>query len=271
MTNPAKVQVDYAGSSAARPRVALPEWTRRWLPWLCVGAAAIGLLATDAYLIRRSDDPSWHRWLAPACLAVAAGLCWAGLTRDRAGRRSALPVGGLAVALTVGLGAYLTFGDRLTVCSETPYRSICASRLRQVGYALEVYATANGGALPPELAYAAPVMLSPESLVCPLSRDKPARLSLPGAIGQWRTIADPAHGSCSFTYVAHAVPLAALPPTAVLAYETTTANHGGDGRNVLFADGHVEFVAGPLPSTRPIAAAPTATAPAAGPTSGVTR
>jgi prepilin-type processing-associated H-X9-DG protein len=101
----------------------------------------------------------------------------------------------------------------------------CTSNLRTIGRALQVYAENNDGRYPDSLralAASLPEDLSSEVMICPAS--------------EWRS-----HMPMSYIYLGAGltVPVA---PDRIIAYESL-ANHDGDGMNILFGDGRVEFFA----------------------------
>jgi prepilin-type processing-associated H-X9-DG protein len=115
---------------------------------------------------------------------------------------------------------------------ETANRVKCASNMKQIGNALLVYSNANRGVFPPNLqtlSNALPGALDATVFVCP-SSDDTATAGAPVTLGQ---------GTLSYVYVP-GLNIAA-PSNAVLLYEPLT-NHTNDGVNILFGDGHVEFV-----------------------------
>ncbi len=120
---------------------------------------------------------------------------------------------------------------------ETANRVKCASNERQIGQAIVLYCNDYGGQYPPDLAAllkAEP--LAPSVFVCPSSNDTPAGSANDLLSG----------GHCSYVYVGQGLTQGAGPTTVVL-YERHEA-HGGDGVNMLFGDGHVEF----MPKSSPL-------------------
>ncbi len=107
----------------------------------------------------------------------------------------------------------------------------CASNLRQIGQSMQLYAQDNGGLFPPNLQTLAgtqPIGL--DAMVCPSSPDtKPPNTA---------SIGSPS--GCSYIYVGADLTSKA-DPDCILALEDPD-NHGLTGGNVLFADGHVEFL-----------------------------
>jgi prepilin-type processing-associated H-X9-DG protein len=114
---------------------------------------------------------------------------------------------------------------------ETANRVKCASNMKQIGNALLLYANAHRGAYPPDLATLlgnSPALM-PDVMTCPSSNDTPAASAATLNAG----------GHLSFVYVPGQN--VSSPSNAILLYEPLT-NHRSDGTNVLFGDGHVEFL-----------------------------
>lgn len=142
----------------------------------------------------------------------------------------------------------------------TSNRVKCASNLRQIGQAILLYSQDHGGQYPDSL----PTILVNEDItsdvfVCPSSDDTPAT----GPTTQAIAAALLTGGHCSYIYLGKGFNTATVPPNAVVACEPLT-NHAGEGSNVLFGDGHVEFMnaswmaalsakaARPHPATAPV-------------------
>jgi prepilin-type processing-associated H-X9-DG protein len=119
---------------------------------------------------------------------------------------------------------------------EAANRIKCASNMRQIGLALKMYANddVRNNAFPPDLVTLTKAgMLEPDAFVCPSSNDMVA-----GGTG-WESSMTPGSGFCSYIYVPGLTDRASA--DAILLYEPIT-NHDGDGSNVLFVDGRVEWV-----------------------------
>jgi len=146
------------------------------------------------------------RWLGPALLTVAL-----------------LVVGVLFILST------------LPEYGQSP-RVRCANNLRQIGLACLMYANDHANQYPDNLSVVLrDEDITPEVFVCPSSNDTPARGPTKQALAANLT----AGGHLSYIYVGKGLTSAA-PADAVLAYEPL-ANHRGEGMEVLYADGHVEF------------------------------
>jgi prepilin-type processing-associated H-X9-DG protein len=105
----------------------------------------------------------------------------------------------------------------------------CASILRQMGQYIRQYAQANDGALAPDLQTLLATQQMPVNLLgCPSTDDDP-HAKTPNSIGR-----------CSYMYTGAGLTGKSDPACIVLMDDP--ANHKLEGGNVLFADGHVEFI-----------------------------
>lgn len=112
----------------------------------------------------------------------------------------------------------------------------CPSHFRQIGQAICLYAIDNAGQYPPDL----PTVLRTQQIgadvfICPNSSEKPAKGDSP----QQQAV-QLLRGHCSYIYVGRTF-TTKTNPECVVAFEDP-ANNDLDGANVLFADGHVEFL-----------------------------
>lgn len=142
-------------------------------------------------------------------------------------------IAGAAALLIAGTLAFL---GRSRLQEE---REQCASHLWNIGQAVWVYADDHGGTYPPDLATVLLTQrIEPESFVCRNAVETPTRA---------KTRAEQAesllHGHCSYVYVGRDL-TAKSDPRCVVAFEDP-AVHNFQGSNVLFASGHVEFIAFP--------------------------
>jgi prepilin-type processing-associated H-X9-DG protein len=128
---------------------------------------------------------------------------------------------------------------------EPANRVKCGSNLRQIGQAIGLYAQGHGGQYPPSLA----VLLSAEDItaevmICASSNDeKSAAVDTAGVVAELAAAEanSPGHKHClSYVYVGKALTEKTATEKTIVAYEPLE-NHGGQGVNVLFGDGHVEF------------------------------
>lgn len=121
---------------------------------------------------------------------------------------------------------------------EPAQRIKCASNLRQIGQGILLYCNDHGGEYPDSFAtILVNEDLTPGVLICPDSDDTPAA----GATTQALNTELRSTGHCSYIYIGDGLNSATVPANAVVAYEPT-ANHGNSGSNVLFGDGHVQFM-----------------------------
>jgi prepilin-type processing-associated H-X9-DG protein len=81
-------------------------------------------------------------------------------------------------------------------------------------------------------------------MICPSSNDERSTATEPAALAAELAAAEagaPDHAHClSYVYVGQALTLQTATADHIVAYEPLE-NHDGDGVNVLFGDGHVEF------------------------------
>jgi prepilin-type processing-associated H-X9-DG protein len=115
----------------------------------------------------------------------------------------------------------------------------CASNLRQIGQSLQIYSIEHGGVYPPsfdELVVAGDI--TSEVFVCPYSSD--ARAEGPTTQALLQDFRTPGHNS--YVYVIGSVPERTLSPTHVVAYDAPNNHGAADGMNVLYGDGHVDWV-----------------------------
>lgn len=173
----------------------------------------------------------------PSIIGIVLGIIGLNRTKDpRVGGK------GLAIAgISVSVVSFFMAGCMLSIllpslnrARETANRVKCASNLRQIGQALLLYGNENRGQYPP--ADFAPLLLTQditaEVFVCPSGDHAVA----PGGTVQQQAAVLPRH--LSYVYVPGGTTNSSA--DFVLAYEPL-ANHGGDGANFLFGDGHVSW------------------------------
>jgi len=121
---------------------------------------------------------------------------------------------------------------------ETANRVKCASNMRQIGQGMLLYSNDHRGQYPPDLATVArEEEIGPETFICPSGKKSPP----PNATGMTREqVAEWVVKNTDYVYLG-AGKTNATPADEVVLYEDPT-DHGRDGINALFGDGHVEFM-----------------------------
>jgi prepilin-type processing-associated H-X9-DG protein len=112
----------------------------------------------------------------------------------------------------------------------------CMSQMRSIGQAIMIYAAANRGFLPPTLDELVKAKTIPATLfTCPACAGDPTK---PAA-------SSGAFGTYNYVYLGAGRKLTTIrrPSQEPLIFEPMT-NHTDPGINVLFCDGHVEFIGG---------------------------
>jgi prepilin-type processing-associated H-X9-DG protein len=141
-------------------------------------------------------------------------------------------VGSTAIMASIMLPAFAK-------ARESSVRVQCASNMKQIGLACMLYANDNKGKYPPDLGtllktqdVTAEVFLCPSSKIAVPAEVKGANVDVQAA---W------VNASASYVYLGAGLTTTA-PATAqtVLLYENRD-NHHGEGMNLLYADGHVEW------------------------------
>jgi prepilin-type processing-associated H-X9-DG protein len=124
----------------------------------------------------------------------------------------------------IGAGGAMMAGmmlPALNTAREKARRVSCLSNLKQIGLACHVYADKHDGKFPPYLDVLFPDYLPDKKvLICPSASHEGKS------------------GSSDYVYAAGGTTKA---KDQILAYDNT-GNHRGVGRNVLFTDGHVEWM-----------------------------
>jgi len=205
---------------------------------------------------RVAPAPAFQPMPAPAPDAPAAKKSGWGVTL--------MTVGG---ALLLILLLMIVLLPPLSRAREQANRVKCASNLRQLGQAMFIYASVNGGMFPDRpdklLSY-----IGSATLVCPSTGDDPA----PGTTPQIQGSNLYAGGHLSYVYVGAGLSTTSgrgVNSTTVVMYEPLT-NHN-EGVNVLYADGSVTFLprgaAQTMIASLPAAATQSSTQPATQPSS----
>jgi prepilin-type processing-associated H-X9-DG protein len=123
---------------------------------------------------------------------------------------------------------------------ESALRVQSASNLKQIGQGLLLYANDNKGKMPDTLG----ALISSEDLTLQVFVNQRGNTVVPVeakkdalAMSVWAT----AKGD--YEFLAGGVQMGALDPNVIMVFERNLpAAQAGDGRNALFADGHVEFL-----------------------------
>jgi len=224
------------------PRESPPIRTTLTLSRLSM-AMAVGWVIAIAGVIKFNGS----LFIIVACAAAAAFLALAARevapANDPEARRIArrtLWIGLLPAVITLG-GVLLLLPARHP-SREPAYRARCASNLRQIGQALQMYANDYLGPLPPSFDYLIRLEDIPaDAFVCPTSVDEVATGPTSQAVAA-TVVGSPGH--CSYVYAGAGLSGKSLTPKHILAYEPMK-NHSNGGMNVLFGDGRVEFVTKP--------------------------
>lgn len=117
----------------------------------------------------------------------------------------------------------------------------CQSNLRLLGQAILMYANDNCGRYPDHIEKLLVEEIIPDVFVCPSSNDTPAVVRPTTQATGANLISG---GHLSYIYVGSTF-TTSVSDNAIVAYEPLS-NHGGDGSNVLFGDGHAEFFQPPM-------------------------
>ena len=181
--------------------------------------------------------------LLPGLAAVILGIF--GIRQSRGGHSTGkgLSIAGLILGCLNIVGWLAYFGliaavmfPSLSRARETANRVKCASQMRSLGQAMLLYANENRGVFPPNLeALILTQDITGEIFICPSSTHTPA----PGASVLEVAENLSAGPHLSYVYLGDGLTVR-TDAEAIVMYELLS-NHGGDGINVLYADGHVEF------------------------------
>jgi len=177
----------------------------------------------------------------PGILAIIFGQRGIKAAKEQAAGREGLArlgiiLGVLNIALSLAMTATLPFA--LMRARRAAMTVACASNLRSIGQLAMVYATQNNGYFPPtidQLAATMPGGTGASVFVCPACGANPAK----------PPVLVTAKVSSHYVYAPPAARVSQVkqPGRAVLAYEPP-GHHDNGAINVLFCDGHVEFLTG---------------------------
>ncbi len=125
----------------------------------------------------------------------------------------------------------------LNSARERAQRIKCGSNLRQIGVSVMIYATDNGGKYPPDLGTLVTATDLPAGVfVCPSGNTPPPPPGMkPADAAAW------VNAHSDYIYLGAGKKNGAIGGNDVLAYEKPGA-HGGQGMEVLYGDGHVDWV-----------------------------
>jgi prepilin-type processing-associated H-X9-DG protein len=130
---------------------------------------------------------------------------------------------------------------RLASPRDASPRAKCVSNLHQIGLAILLYQQDHGGQYPDTLGRLTETeQIGPDVFVCPESNDQPSTGPTTRAISDEVT-AGPAGHHCSYVYIGRGLTDKTVTPTTIVAYDAPD-DHGGDGGNALYGDGHVDWL-----------------------------
>ena len=175
-------------------------------------------------------------------LAPAGSVSWTDASGWHA--KSVSPFPG-STMLTSGGGGQMLVAQQALMASimlpslnrarETANRVKCQSNMRQIGQGILLYANENKGKYPPSMGILVKTEeLTPEVFVCPTNNHLPVTAGL-AVDDQVKWVNE----NADYVYVGAGLNSTAGPEVIVL-YEKPGA-HEGQGMNILYGDGHVEF------------------------------
>jgi prepilin-type processing-associated H-X9-DG protein len=169
----------------------------------CPLLGLLGIILGIVALNRTSREPQRYGGRGMAIAGIATG-----------GAGMVLNVMWLALLISILLPS-------LSRARELSKRLVCAANMKGIGAALEIYAEDYPGQGLPTLQRLVDLQyVTPKQIICPSSDDQP--------------------GDCSYILVPDASIGAPTGSRAVVLYESLS-NHGNEGGNFLFTDGHVTF------------------------------
>jgi len=171
----------------------------------CWPCAMIGLVLGIVALVRIRNSPAKYGGTGKA----VCGMCAAAV--------------GIALIPLVHLPGMVR-------ARENSRRVLCHAQMHAIGKALFIYAQSDPGGKFPEAGADLPSRLSksgdvtPGDFLCPSTNGEP--------------------GTCSYMWIPGYDPGPRRDPNQIILYELIE-NHGGEGGNILYADGHVVFMKAP--------------------------
>jgi prepilin-type processing-associated H-X9-DG protein len=177
----------------------------------------------------------------PGILAIVFGRRGIKAANEQAAGRERLArlgiiLGVLNIALSLAMAATLPFA--LMRARRAAMTVACASNLRSIGQLAMIYATQNRGYFPPtidQLAATMPGGAGASIFVCPACGANPAKPPV--------LVTNMVRSHYLYAPPAARISQVKQPGRVVLAYEPP-GHHDNGGINVLFCDGHVEFLTG---------------------------
>jgi len=192
-------------------------------PLLAIPALIMGFIALSA--IKRAPAQLGGRGMALTGLLLSAGnlVLWVVMI----------------VLFVMAPGFMALMLPPVARAREMANRTADMSNIRQITLAAEMYSTENGG-FPPHLAALAPMLPNPRILTSRVSGTAPLAAFPTGT--PWSDFASDLDEHCDFVYVGADLGTAAkLDSTrTILLYEKDV--YHGQGRNVGFVDGHVQWI-----------------------------
>ena len=159
-------------------------------------------------------------------------------------RHRTRPLTWVIASVVAALLLFSIFGPSGTRSRPVANLVKCGSNLRQIGQAIMLYANEHQGRYPDKLGDLMDQDITTAVFICPASNDTDA---VPGPTPQASSANVHAGGHLSYIYLGKGL-TGTQPATIVIAYEPLT-NHNNTEINVLFGDGHIEFVHVPAATT----------------------
>jgi prepilin-type processing-associated H-X9-DG protein len=142
------------------------------------------------------------------------------------------------IGAALAVGAISVLLPSLCKSSETANRAKCASNLHQIGLGIRLYTNDHHGVYPDSFAtILREEQLTPSVFVCPSSNAEAASGDTQADI--IAKMSTPRF--CSYVYLGNGLTTATAKDDMVICYELPE-NHQKDGMNMLFGDGHAEWM-----------------------------